>query len=193
LAIIGFITVVAFTAFEATFSLFADRRFGLTEAGTAAVFLGVGLVLVAVQGGAYGRLVERFGTERLFAIGLGLLVVGLATMAIATVWPVLIIALLLLSVGQGVASPSITSLVTANAPAETRGGALGYQQSANGLGRVIGPPIAGAMFDRMGIWSPYLAGAVICAVALGMVVTWGLDHRMPAVSVDGCENVEIHD
>jgi hypothetical protein len=52
LAIIGFITVVAFTAFEATFSLFADRRFGLTEASSAAVFLGVGLVLVAVQGGA---------------------------------------------------------------------------------------------------------------------------------------------
>ncbi len=100
-ALIGFITVVAFTAFEATFSLFGDRRFGLTEASTAAVFLGVGLVLVAIQGGAYGRLVERFGTERLFAVGLDLLVAGLAAMAVAKVWPVLIIALLLLSVGQG--------------------------------------------------------------------------------------------
>lgn len=193
LAIIGFMTVVAFTAFEATFSLFGDRRFGLTEASSAAVFLGVGLVLVVVQAGLYGRLVARFGTERLFAIGLGLLVAGLASMAVATVWPVLIVALLLLSVGQGVSSPSITSLVTANAPSETRGEALGYQQSANGLGRVLGPPIAGAMFDRMGIWSPYLAGAVICAVALGMVVTWGLDRRMPVVPADGCENVGIHD
>ena len=98
---IGFITVVAFTAFEATFALFGDRRFGLTEASTAAVFLGVGLVLVVIQGGAYGRLVERFGTERLFAVGLSLLVAGLAVMAVAKVWPVLIVALLLLSVGQG--------------------------------------------------------------------------------------------
>ena len=70
LAIVGFITVVAFTSFEATFSLFGDRRFGLTEASSAAVFLGVGLVLVGIQGGAYGRLVERFGTQRLFAFGL---------------------------------------------------------------------------------------------------------------------------
>ena len=193
LAIIGFITVVAFTAFEATFSLFADRRFGLTEASSAAVFLGVGLVLVAVQGGAYGRLVERFGTERLFAVGLGLLVAGLATMAVAIVWPVLILALLLLSVGQGVASPSITTLVTENAPPDRRGESLGFQQSANGLGRVLGPPVAGAMFDRIGIWSPYLAGSVLCAVALGLAVTWGLDRRMPVIPAGGCENVEIHD
>ena len=193
LAIIGFITVVAFTAFEATFSLFADRRFGLTEASSAAVFLGVGLVLVAVQGGAYGRLVERFGTERLFATGLGLLVAGLATMAVAIVWPVLILALLLLSVGQGVASPSITTLVTENAPPDRRGESLGFQQSANGLGRVLGPPVAGAMFDRIGIWSPYLAGSVLCAVALGLAVTWGLDRRMPVIPAGGCENVEIHD
>ena len=114
-------------------------------------------------------------------------------MAVARVWPVLIVALLLLSVGQGIASPSITSLVTENAPPDRRGEALGFQQSANGLGRVIGPPMAGAMFDRVGIWSPYLAGAVLCAVALGLVVTWGLDRRMPVVPAVGCENVGIHD
>jgi MFS transporter, DHA1 family, tetracycline resistance protein len=178
LAVIGFITVVAFTAFEATFSLFGDRRFGLTQASSSAVFLGVGLVLVAIQGGAYGRLVDRFGTQRLFVAGVGLLVVGLAVTAVATVWPVLIVALLLLSVGQGCASPSMTSLVTMNAPPERRGEALGFQQSANAVGRVIGPPAAGALFDRVGIWSPYVVGAMLCAVALGLVVTWGLHTRL---------------
>jgi MFS family permease len=113
--------------------------------------------------------------------------------ATAIVWPVLILALLLLSVGQGVASPSITTLVTENAPPDRRGESLGFQQSANGLGRVLGPPVAGAMFDRIGIWSPYLAGSVLCAVALGLAVTWGLDRRMPVIPAGGCENVEIHD
>ncbi|MEP7112528.1 MAG: MFS transporter [Ilumatobacteraceae bacterium] len=193
LAVIGFISVVAFTAFEATFSLFGDRRFGLTEASSAAVFLGVGLILVAIQGGAYGRLVARFGTERLFVMGLSTLVAGLAVTAVATVWPVLIIALLLLSIGQGCASPSMTSLVTQHAPPERRGEALGFQQSANGIGRVLGPPAAGAAFDRIGIWSPYLAGSVLCAVAIGLAVTWGLDRRMPVAVADGCENVGIND
>jgi DHA1 family tetracycline resistance protein-like MFS transporter len=192
LAVVGFVTVVAFTAFEATFSLFGDRRFGLTEASSAAVFLGVGLVLVMIQGGAYGRLVERFGTQRLFAAGLALLVAGLAVTAVSKVWPVLIIALLLLSLGQGIASPSITSLVTEHAPPGRRGEALGFQQSANAIARVVGPPAAGAMFDRVGIWSPYVAGAVLCTVAVGLVVTWGL-HQMPAVAAAGCENVRISD
>ncbi|MEP7202222.1 MAG: MFS transporter [Ilumatobacteraceae bacterium] len=189
LAIVGFITVVAFAAFEATFSLFGDRRFGLTEASSAAVFLGVGLVLVGIQGGAYGRLVERFGTQRLFGFGLALLITGLAVTSVAKVWPVLILALLLLSIGQGCASPSLTSLVTQHAPPERRGEALGFQQSANGVGRVLGPPAAGAMFDRVGIWSPYLSGSVLCAVALGLVVAWGRDRRMSDAAVVGCENV----
>ena len=189
LAVIGFITVIAFTAFEATFSLFGDRRFGLTEASSAAVFLGVGLVLVAIQGGAYGRLVERFGTQRLFEVGLGLLIAGLAVTAVAKVWPVLILALLLLAIGQGVASPSITSLVTQHAPPERRGEALGFQQSAYAVGRVLGPPAAGAMFDRIGIWSPYLAGSVLCVAAMALAVTWGVDRRMTVVGLDGCDNV----
>lgn len=193
LAIIGFITVIAFTAFEATFSLFGDRRFGLTEASTAAVFLGVGLVLVAIQGGGYRRLVERFSTQRLFEIGLALLILGLAVTAVAKVWPVLIIALLLLAVGQGVASPSIISLVTQHAPADRRGEALGYQQSANAVGRVLGPPSAGAMFDRVGIWSPYMAGSLLCVGAMALTVTWGRGSRMSVVAVDGCENVGIND
>jgi DHA1 family tetracycline resistance protein-like MFS transporter len=189
LAFIGFITVVAFTAFEATFSLFGDRRFGLTEASSAAVFLGVGLVLVGIQGGAYGPLVQRFGTQRLLTIGLGFLIAGLAVMSVAKVWPVLVLSLLLLSVGQGCASPSLTSLVTQHAPPERRGEALGFQQSAYAVGRVLGPPAAGAMFDRIGIWSPYLAGSVLCVVALGLAVTWSLDGRMSDAAVIGCENV----
>jgi len=193
LAIVGFITVFAFTSFEATFSLFGDRRFGLTEASSAAVFLGVGLVLIAVQGGLYGRWVEKWGVHRLLVAGLTMLVFGLALMSVSLVWPVLIAALLLLSVGQGCASPSMTTLVTEHAPAERRGEALGYQQSAYAVARVLGPPTAGAMFDRIGIWSPYVAGSVLCGVAMVLVVTWGLDRRMSVVGSTGCETVVIND
>jgi MFS family permease len=104
---------------------------------------------------------------------------------------VLIVALLLLSVGQGCASPSITSLVTQHASPECRGEALGFQQSATGVGRVLGPPAAGAMFDRVGIWSPYVAGSVLCGVSMVLVVTWGLNRRMTDVDSAGCENVGI--
>ena len=180
LAIVGFVTTVAFTAFEATFSLLGDRRFGLTEKGTAFVFVGVGLVLVAVQGGAYGKLVKKFGIHTLYVGGLVLLVLGLAAVSVATVWPVLIAALFLLALGQGCASPSITSLVSEHAPPHRRGEAMGFQQSAGAIGRIVGPPVAGWMFDTTGIWSPYVAAAALCAAAVVLLVVWGLQR--PAIA-----------
>jgi DHA1 family tetracycline resistance protein-like MFS transporter len=183
LAVVGFITTFAFAAFEATFSLFGDRRFGLTEGSSAAVFLGVGLVLVAIQGGLYGRIVQRWGVGTTFRNGLVLVGLGLLVLATARSWPVLIVALLLLSVGQGCASPSITSIVSDIAPVDQRGRALGLQQSAYAVARVIGPPIAGLLFDHAGVPSPYVAGAVLCLLGLVLAVTWGLDRMVPVVAV----------
>jgi DHA1 family tetracycline resistance protein-like MFS transporter len=102
-------------------------------------------------------------------------------MSIATVWAVLAASLLLLSLGQGVASPSITTLVSEYAPAERRGEAMGFQQSATAVGRIAGPPAAGWMFDHVGMWSPYAAASALCAVALALLLGWGV-HRAPAPS-----------
>jgi len=84
IAVIGFTSMLAFTAFESTFSLFGARRFDLAEGSSAAVFFGVGLVLVAMQGGAYARLVERQGVGVVFRNGLALVAAGLLVLAAAT-------------------------------------------------------------------------------------------------------------
>jgi MFS family permease len=189
LAIVGFITTVAFTAFEATFSLLGHHRFGFGERGAAFLFLGIGLVLVAVQGGGYGKLVERFGVPSLYVGGVALLVAGLAAVSVATIWPVLIVALLLLAVGQGCASPSITSLVTEYAPPHRRGEAMGFQQSSYSVGRIVGPPVAGWMFDHTGIWSPYAAASALCAVALVLLFVWGFHRPLVIAPADAARPV----
>ena len=71
LAVVGFLVTAAFSGSQATFSLFAGRRFGLTEASVAAVFVGFGLLLVRVQG-LVGRITHRLGvgpTLRLLSCG----------------------------------------------------------------------------------------------------------------------------
>lgn len=176
LALLGFLTTFAFVAFEATFSLFGSNRFDLTEGSTAAVFLGIGLVLVAIQGGGFGALAARVGVPRLYAGGLAVVAVGLMVVGVSTAWPGLLIGLFLLSVGQGVASPSLTELVNREAGERNRGEAMGFQQSSYAVGRVLGPPLAGSAFDRIGVWSPMVLGGVITAVSVLMAVGWGL-HR----------------
>ncbi len=69
LAVVGFVAVAAFSGFEATFALFGSARFDLTEGSTAVVFLGIGLLLVGVQGGAIGPLSAALGSGRLLRIG----------------------------------------------------------------------------------------------------------------------------
>jgi MFS family permease len=170
LAVAGFVAIVAFSGFEATFSLFADRRFGLTEGGIAAVFVCIGLLLVAVQGGLVRPVTDRIGSPRALQAGLLLNACGLVALAAATTWWLLVPALALLTIGQGLVTPNLSTLVSVRVPDHQRGEALGFQQAVTALGRVIGPLLAGLLFDRVGVPAPYLVGAALCGVALAVAV-----------------------
>jgi len=170
LAIAGFTAIVAFSGFEATFSLLAGDRFRLTEGGVAAIFVGVGIVLVGVQGGLIRPINARLGTQRSLQVGLVLNSAGLIVLSAAENWPLLIVALALLTVGQGLVTPNLSSLVSGRVPDHRRGEALGFQQGVNAIGRVAGPALAGVLYDHVSIGSPYLVGGALCGIALVLVV-----------------------
>lgn len=176
-AVVALMTTVGFAGFEATFSLFGAERFGLTEGSTSIVFLFVGLALVAVQGALIGPLTARVGSGILLRAGLVMVTGGLLLLSTAGTWAVLVVAMGLLSVGQGVAAPSLTNLVTEAAPTDRRGEVLGYQQSVGALGRIIGPVVAGSVFDGIGAGAPYVLGAALVALALVAVVAPSRDVR----------------
>jgi MFS family permease len=162
---VAFASVVAFSAFEATFALFGQRRLGFGIASAAGVFTAVGAVIVAVQAGAVGPVVRRFGEGRALVGGLLLNVVGLGVLSAARSWPVAAPALLALTVGQGLVQTSLASLLAASADPGGRGRALGAQQSAGGLARVAGPAAGGALLGTHASGWPYLAGALLTLAA----------------------------
>lgn len=165
-AIIGFLSIAAFGAFESLFSRFGAVRFRLTAGSVSAVFVGVGLWLVVVQGGLVGKVSNRLGSRRSLQVGLGILAVGLGLLSITTTWVLLVVSLMLLGLGQGLAGPNLTALVADAVPNHTRGEALGFQQSASSAARVLGPLAAGWLFDRS-VGLPYVFGAILVALALG--------------------------
>ena len=177
-ALVGFLSMLGFAGFEATFSIWGQKQFGFTEGSASIVFVFVGVTLVAVQGGLIGPLTEKLGSRKLLRIGLSLVAVGLLLLGFTTTWPMLFIALFLLSLGQGMSGPSGSALVAELAPVERRGEAIGYQQSTAAFGRVAGPVMAGALFDHVGISSPFLVSGILIVFAVGSV--WSITR--PAIT-----------
>jgi multidrug resistance protein len=165
---VAFLATAAFSAFEATFSLLADHRLGLDEAAVAWVFVGVGVGSSVIQGGGVGPLTERFGSATLMRVGVLSNAAGLAVLAAAEHWPLMVVALLLLVIGQGLLAPSISATV-ANRAGDRRGRALGEQQSVGSLARVVGPAVGGVLFG-LAVPLPYIVAATLMALAFVVLV-----------------------
>ncbi len=175
---IGFLAVLAFATFEGTFALFLNRRMGWNERTAAFAFSGMGVASAIVQGGLIRRLAARFGERRLIVAGLTTAAVGLAGMAASPNTPVLIIAMGLLAVGQGLVGPSVGGLLSRTTPHDEQGAVFGVYSSAQTLARLISYSMANLMLGRVGTTAPYwtacgvevVALAVSAPAALGAVV-----------------------
>jgi multidrug resistance protein len=168
-ALVAFVATASFASFEATFSLLANRRFDLGPGAVSVVFVAIGVFLVAVQGGVVGRVSDRLGALNALRVSLFVIALGLALLGVATRWALLVPALALLVAGQGVSTPAIAALVANRADRHRRGGALGVQQSAGALARVVGPAAGGALFHHVGIPAPYLIGAALVAAVAALL------------------------
>jgi DHA1 family tetracycline resistance protein-like MFS transporter len=176
-----FLVILAFAGMEATFALWAMREYGWGPAQIGYVFTYVGLLSAVMQGGLIGHLTRRFGEERLMQSGLALIALGLLLLPFAGTLPPLMVAVTALSVGMGAMQPSLNSLISRRAGAEEQGAVMGVAQSVGSLARVLGPIIAGALFEAFGRNTPFLWGAALVGGAL--MLSWRLPRTLAAAVV----------
>jgi DHA1 family tetracycline resistance protein-like MFS transporter len=81
LLLLMFFQQLAFGGFEQLLALFTLERLGLNASGNAMIFVFIGVILVAVQGGLIGRWSRKYGDRQLVYVGLGLLALGLTLIA----------------------------------------------------------------------------------------------------------------
>ena len=165
------LSILAFSALEATFSLYAKDRLGLDQQHVGYVFAYIGVLAVVIQGGLIGPLTRRFGEAKLLAVGLALQAISfLAVPFVGSTGPLLLV-LAPMSIGSGLTQPSLSALLSRMAKREDQGGTLGIGESASALGRIIGPEAGTFSYDHVSHSSPYLAGGVLMAVATAVSLT----------------------
>jgi multidrug resistance protein len=182
LLVISFLTVAAFSAFEATFALFAERAYGFQASSIGYIFAFVGIILVIVQGALVGRVVKRVGEHHIMPASLAIVAVGLLMIPATRSVAALVAANGVMAVGMGFNNPSLMSLVSRHSAAEDQGGVMGLMQSLSSLARIVGPLWGGFAFDHLGIGMPYISGAAVMAIAsvLSVHALWRMRLTMAA-------------
>jgi DHA1 family tetracycline resistance protein-like MFS transporter len=161
---------------EVTFAMWAFRQFHWGPLQVGLVFTFVGVISATMQGGLVGRLAKRYGEARLLTTGLAAILLGLLMLPAAAGVPLLLASTGLLAVGMGLTQPSLNSLISRRARPDEQGEVLGVNQSVGSFARIVGPWLAGLLFEAglrseatvgaLGKGAPFFAGAALMAVAL---------------------------
>ena len=163
--LIIFVSTFAFANMETTLVLLTTQYYNFTMVQNSYLFVALGLVMVVVQGGLIRPLAKKYADAPLISAGTALIAVGLLLTPITHSFIVMCVGLLLLATGSGINNPANSSLLSKLSPKEETGGVMGIGQSMSTLGRILGPPAGGYLFDAMGAGSPYFLGAACMLLA----------------------------
>jgi MFS transporter, DHA1 family, tetracycline resistance protein len=179
LILLFFAITAAFAGMETTFALWTKDAFGWGPKQVGWLFFFVGCVLIVVQGVLIGPLSRWLGEARLVLVGSAAIALGLGAITFASGLASLLFASGCLAIGMGLLNPSINSLISRQAGIEERGGIMGVAQSGASLARVVGPAVAGPLFELLGRNAPYYAGALVMLGVLGFALRLPREDAAP--------------
>lgn len=171
------IYMLAFSGMEFTLTFLAVERFAFSPAQNGGMFVFIGFILVLVQGGIVRRLATPVGEKRLALAGLACGVAAFLALAMAMQLGLFFGALALMAFSIGLASPTLSALVSLYSNESDQGANLGIFRSAGSLARAIGPLVAAFVYFVYGSKSAYLFGAVVVILPLVMALKLPKPHK----------------
>jgi DHA1 family tetracycline resistance protein-like MFS transporter len=101
------------------------------------------------------------GEVNMVLAGTLIMAIGLAFIPVPRVYSGQFIAIAILTLGNGLSTPVLSSLVSQLSPEAERGEILGVFQSLQSLGRICGPLIGSALFNFASYSTPFIVGGLI--------------------------------
>ncbi|SMB91369.1 MFS transporter [Deinococcus hopiensis] len=160
---------------------------GPAQIGT--VFMVSGVVDIVMQGVLLPHLIRLLGERRLGQLGLGVGLIGMVGLSLVPLKPVaalVYLSVLVFSLGEGVFSACLSTLLSLAIPAGEQGRVQGGAQAMGELAQAVGPLATGQLYSRMGPSATLGAGAgsVLLALALLLTAKIGGGEEAPGGSPD---------
>ncbi|MGO1923823.1 MAG: MFS transporter [Jeotgalicoccus sp.] len=170
-----FVSSFGLAAFESFFSLYFDRKLGFTPADIAIAIAGGAIIGTFAQIVLFEPLTRRYG--ELNIIRVSIIYTAILVFAITfleSYWAVMAIAFIIF-IGFDLVRPAVTTFLS-HIAGNNQGFAGGMNSFFTSLANVIGPVIAGILFD-MNLDYPYYFSAIVLVIGFLITVFFWRDPR----------------
>lgn len=162
--LVWFIFGLAVATQQSVFTLYLNRAFGYKEDIAGTFMAGVGMIIILNQGFLLKNFWLKYFKETKIALSLLFVFsVGYLIMSVSNIL-VFVIGLIMISFSQSILRIVLTSLAVKR-DERKRGEILGVLSSVMSLSMIVGPLLAGYLFE-MKIYYPFLAASLISFIGL---------------------------
>ncbi|WP_170007225.1 MFS transporter [Bacillus fonticola] len=157
-------------AYESVLGLFVDNQFGATPQQIALMITAAGIISVVVQLFIVDRLVNRYGEGTVLNIFLGVAAGGFLLSLFASSYTAFFVVTLIIFLATSILRPVLNTLISKLAGDE-QGFAMGMNNAYVSIGNVLGPTLAGMLYDVKIIY-PFILGLILLVATLVVTLTW---------------------
>ncbi|KMY51417.1 MFS transporter [Peribacillus loiseleuriae] len=157
-------------AYESIIGLYLDNQFSATPQEIATMITATGIVSVIVQLFVVDRVVRRFGEVSVLNIFIGIAAIGFLLSLFASSYALFFGISLIIFLSTSILRPVLNTLISKMAGNE-QGFAMGMNNAYMSIGNVLGPTLAGLMYD-VRITYPFILGLVLLVITLFITMAW---------------------
>ncbi len=117
-----------------------------------------------------GILSERFGRQRIIAVGFTISAISLFIFAVSSNLEIFIVMALFESLGESLSGNTLTVLLADIAPTSVRGGAIGLQRTFMDIGGFTGPMALIIVYESLGSRTAFLAGTLVEILNIALLI-----------------------
>jgi len=157
-------------AYESVLGLFVDNQFGATPKEIAVMITSTGIVSVVMQLLVVDRLVRRFGEGVILNVFIAVTAVCFFLSLFASTYTLFFMITLIVFLATSILRPVLNTLISKLAGNE-QGFAMGMNNAYMSIGNVVGPLLAGLLYD-VDILYPFVLGFVVLGITLMVSIGW---------------------